>query len=435
MRTSPTRATLLSLLFVVVLSLTLAAQETAVRGKINVTVQDPQGAVIPGATVSVSGPNGAVTRTTSNAGQATFESLPPGYYSVKANAPNFSTVRNRSVEVLIDKTSYLTMKLQPGEVTQTIEVTAPAITVDTGSTASGANLPDSFYSKVPVQRNVTGLFYVAPGTVSGGASGAANPSISGGSGLENSYVADGVNITDSAFGGIGVFSRVYGSEGTGINLSFIKEVHVKTAGFEPQYGRATGGVVQIVTKSGSNEYHGSISTYIQPESFQAYRVNPDDFGLVNPAGRLINNASFDAAGELGGYVPGLKNHLFFFGSFNPSWGQRFVQAPASAGLANLGTFNLRTDTYNYAFKGTGKLNENNTLEFSVFGDPAHTSTGPFRRMTMGQHHRLQQAEVRHAQHGGSLQCHPVAHLAVQCFGNLEPLHFRRRRVPQPQRDH
>src|SRR5205807_2860440 len=147
---------------------------------------------------------------------------------------------------------------------QVVEVTASSVGIDTTSTAIGANLTDDFYRSVPVSRNIVGLFYLSAGVASGGGSGAANPSISGGSGLENLYVADGVNITDSAFGGLGIFTRIYGSVGTGINLSFIKEVQVKTGGFEPQYGQATGGVVQIVTKSGGQNFHGALAGFFAP---------------------------------------------------------------------------------------------------------------------------------------------------------------------------
>ena len=71
--------------------------------------------------------------------------------------------------------------------------------------------------------------------------------------LENAYVADGVSINDPAFGGLGVWARSYGALGSGINQSFVKEVQIKTGGFEPQYGHASGGIVQIVTKSGGTK--------------------------------------------------------------------------------------------------------------------------------------------------------------------------------------
>ncbi len=132
-------------------------------------------------------------------------------------------------------------------------------------------------------RGVTGLFYAAPGVASGGGTGTANPSISGATGLENNYIADGVSITDGAFGGIGVYSRVYGSLSSGINLSFVKEVQVKTGGFEAQYGKATGGIVQIVTKTGSNAFHGSVGGYVAPQQLEATRVQVDDLHLPPPA--------------------------------------------------------------------------------------------------------------------------------------------------------
>ncbi len=134
--------------------------------------------------------------------------------------------------------------------TETVEVSANSVEVDTNSTAVSDNLTSSFYQQVPTARNVGSLFYTAPGAVDGGGTGKANPSIGGATGLENNYIADGVGINDSGFGGIGVWSYNYGSLGSGINLTFIQEVQVKTGAFEPKYGKADGGVIQIVTKSG-----------------------------------------------------------------------------------------------------------------------------------------------------------------------------------------
>ena len=88
---------------------------------------------------------------------------------------------------------------------------------------------------------------------------------------ENSYVADGVGINDSGYGGIGVWSPSYGSLGTGINLSFIQEVQVKTGAFEPKYGKANGGLIQIVTKSGGSQYHGALAAYFSPRECMPLR--------------------------------------------------------------------------------------------------------------------------------------------------------------------
>ena len=224
------------------------AQESTVKGNLAVTISDPSGALVPGATVTVTGPTGERSLQTDAEGRTLFQVLIPGYYSVRVAKDGFKTAEVRAAEVVTGRTSTVTLKLELGTSATTVEVNASSVEVDTTSTAVGSNLTDNFYASVPVPRNVTGLFYAAPGVTSGGGTGTANPSIAGGTGLENNYVADGVSITDGGFGGIGVYSRLYGSLSTGINLSFVKEVDVKTAGFEAQYGKSTGGIVQIVTK-------------------------------------------------------------------------------------------------------------------------------------------------------------------------------------------
>src|SRR3984957_496543 len=271
----------------------IAAQESGAKGTMNGTVVDSTGGSIAGAQVTVSGQVGNQNYTTGPAGLFLAQDLIPGTYSVRVEVKGFKVTQVSDIQVNVGSVTAIRVVMEPGTVTQTVEVVSSAITVDTTTTAVATNLNDDFYQKLPVQRNVSGLFYLAPGAVSGGGTGSANPSISGGSGLENLYVADGVSITDTAFGGLGVFSRVYGSVGTGINLSFIKEVQVKTGAFQPQYGGATGGVVQIVTKSGGHDYHGAVAAYWQPQEFEATRRNPDDFGLANPFGKVIHNAAYD----------------------------------------------------------------------------------------------------------------------------------------------
>jgi hypothetical protein len=262
--------------------------------------------------------------------------------------------------------------MDAGATSETVEVTASAVTVDPTSTSVSTNLTNEFYSNVPVARGVASIFYAAPGVTSGLGTGQSNPSISGGSGLENNYIADGVQINDAAFGGLGVYSRIYGSIGTGINLSFIKEVQVKTAGFEPQYGKSTGGVVQIVTKSGTRDYHGGFSIFAAPEWGEKERLNPDDFGRVNQFGKLTHARNYDITGELSGYVPGFRDHMFFYGSFNPSWAKtnNVIASnlwPSLSGVVP--KFERRTFSKNYSGKLTARLSDAHQLEASVFGDP------------------------------------------------------------------
>jgi outer membrane receptor for ferrienterochelin and colicin len=375
------------MVFSFLLSFTLPAigqvsAESAVKGNVGGVVVDPSGAVVPTAKITLTGPTGTRTGTTDGQGGFMFLLLTPGAYSIRVEKQGFKIAELKNIDVVTNRTTSLHVALQPGAVTETVEVSAGALTVDTTSSSVSTNLSDDFYSRIPVGRNVSGIFYIAPGVASGGGTGVANPSISGGSGLENQYVADGVNITDTAFGGLGTFSRSYGSVGTGINLSFIKEVEVKTGGYEPQYGKTTGGVVQIITKSGTNEYHGAIGAYVQPKSFEATRLNPDEFGRTNKVGDLVHVQNYDVSGELGGYVPGFKNRMFFFGSINPTWGTQFDRAPDNSALFALGQIPLRTQTMNYAGKLTFRLSDQHQLEGSVFGDPATTNTSAFRRLTI-----------------------------------------------------
>ncbi len=366
-------AVVVSLMFMTIASQSFGQSETTVKGNLAGIVSDSSGAVIPDAAVTATGPTGKKTVQTDAEGKFLLPLLIPGRYSIRVEKSGFTPQDINGIEVFTGRTSNVTVGLKLGTDTQVVEVNAEAATVDVTSTAVGANLSDQFYKSVPVARNVSNLFYTAPGVTNGMGTGAANPSISGGSGLENLYVADGVNITDSAFGGLGTFTRAQGSIGTGINLSFIKEVDVKTGGFEPQYGQATGGVVQIVTKSGSDAYHGALALYGAPEFFRAVPLFRDDFRVV-PVGKLVGVSTYEASAELGGYVPHFKDHLFFFGSFDPNWTHNFLDPPPAAGIASLGTQTQRFNTYSWAGKLTYRISDRHAIEFSGFGDPSHTNT-------------------------------------------------------------
>jgi len=366
--------------FLLFFSLNLLAQESTVKGGLGGTVFDPSGAVVPKAKITMVGPIGTKTITTDAQGRFMFDLLTPGFYSIRAEASGFKSTEIKQVEVLVNRTASIRVTLQAGGASEVVEVNAASAGVDEGSTKLETSLNDTFYSQMPVQRNVTGLFYAAAGVNEGGGTGQANPSIGGSSGLENQYIADGVNITDGSFGGIGVWSRNYGPLSTGINLSFVKEVDVKSGGLESQYGKSDGGVVQIVTKSGGNAYHGQFSAFFGPQQFEVQHLNPDATGRLNQQGVAYHQGEWDIAGELGGYVPGLKNRLFFFGSFNPAWNRLYLQTADFHGVLPYSLLGKRTIpqiSYDYAAKLTFKLNDSHVLESSVFGDPTReTSAAP-----------------------------------------------------------
>jgi Carboxypeptidase regulatory-like domain len=356
----------------------LYSQElSSTKGGVGGTITDNMGAVIPDAKVTISGSVDTRTVTTDATGQFIATNLTPGQYTVTVEKENFKTSQTRGVDIVINRVSTLNFRLDPGAASETVEVSANTLEVDTTSTALGTNLNDTFYQQVPVARNIGSLFYVAPGAVNSGGTGTANPAIGGATGLENQYVADGVDIGDAGYGGLGVFSPIYGSMGTGINLTFIQEVQVKTGAFEPKYGKANGGLIQIVTKSGSNKFHGAIGAYFAPEAFQATDYYADNFGRVNVHGKVYSRPQFDTSIEFGGYVPGnyFKNHLFFFGAYNPGLNQIGWIAPPAAGLYAHGPFTNSTTINSWAAKVTYKPTDNISLDASFFGDPSRTNAG------------------------------------------------------------
>jgi hypothetical protein len=371
-----------------VCTFSVAQQNSAVRGGLAGIVTDAGGAVIPNAKVVVLGPQGTVTLTADGSGHYQALGLTPGLYTITVTAPGFETFVSKDNEVTIDHTANLNAKMAIGKTDVTVEVDAGATAIDVENTSVNTAITEQFYSAMPLPRNVSGAFYVAPGVVSGGGTGTANPSIGGSSGLENLYTADGVTITDQSYGGLGVYTTSYGSLGTGINLSFVKEVDVKTAAFEPKYGQADGGIVEIVTKSGTSSYHGALNAYVTPEFGFANAKHLQDYGYVfsSPA-NLLAQPAYEGSAEFGGYIPGFKDKLFFFGAFDPTLNRNAETAfcPAVPNparvvscvpFASLGKFYYSTTSANWAGKLTYTPFASTVVEGSSYGDPSRRNVNP-----------------------------------------------------------
>jgi hypothetical protein len=350
------------------------AQDTETKGSIGGTVTDATGGILPNAKVTIEGGQTTLDVQTNDQGVFRADNLLPGTYTVTVEQAGFKKQVVKGVTVYVGKEATINVKLEAGNISEIVTVTDTG-GIDQQSSAVNQNLNDQLYQNVPVARSVTSLFYIAPGTTDSLGGGRSNPSIAGGSALDNLYIADGVNITDSAFGGLGTFSRSYGSLGTGINTSFIKEVQVKTGGFEPQYGQSTGGIVNIITKSGTNEFHGAFYGYARPKAFEATRKQPDDV-RIGQGGKLLHVENYDVGADAGG--PIVKDKLFFFGSFNPTITRDIVRGASNSGLFTLlGDHARRTRTYNYAAKVDWNINQNHSINFSLFGDPSKTNKSSF----------------------------------------------------------
>ena len=195
---------------------------------------------------------------------------------VKVELQGFRTLDRQNIDVRLGQRVELTLPLQVGALTESVNVTGAPPVVDASSTTTGAVLDSEMLQRAAGRPPFSDTLYIAPGVSSGGQVGDANPSVSGGSGLENQYVVDGVNITNAGYGALGSYSIVFGSLGNGVPFDFIKETQVKTGGYEAEYGQSTGGVVNVVTKSGTNTLRGSVFGYFRPDALESsYRPGDD----------------------------------------------------------------------------------------------------------------------------------------------------------------
>jgi outer membrane receptor protein involved in Fe transport len=361
----------------VLCSAAVGAQETT-TGAIEGRIVDPQGLALPGVTVSVSSAQGAQMFVTDSDGRFLAPFLTPGAYTVRAELTGFRPVEQQNVQVRLGQRVTLPLQLPIGQLTEQVEVRAEAPAINVSTPAVSTNLDSDMLSRIPIGRRFSDTLYIAPGVSTGGTVGQANPSISGGSGLENQYIVDGVDIKNPGYGGLGSYSIVFGSLGSGTPFDFIQEVQVKTAGYEAEFGQSTGGVVNVVTKSGTNDLRGSLFGYFRPSGLehsftQLSTVN----GVVNQQGTQLNDAGITIGGPI------LRDRLFFFGAVDPQWEEAQFSAPANFPLASLGAVARNRRVVNYAAKGTWQIASGNRLDLSFFGDPSKGANGPQRSGTTG----------------------------------------------------
>jgi hypothetical protein len=302
----------------------LAVAQTT--GTISGQVIDSQGLVVPGATVTVTGGQGVKTAITDREGRFSVPFLVPGSYTVRVDMSGFKSVEQKDVVVRLGFTAELNLTLQVGGVEETVNVTVASPVVDTSSTTIGATLDNQLLERVPIGRRFSDTLYMAPGVSSGGTIGSANPSVSGASGLENAYVVDGVNITNAGYGALGSYSIVFGSLGNGTPYDFMQEVQVKSGGYEAEYGQSTGGVVNVITKSGSNSFKGALFGYSRPRQLESDWTNVQ---TPNGSVNTTDTQLYDFGAAIGG--PIVRNKLFFFGAFDPSFETRTLIADERPG--------------------------------------------------------------------------------------------------------
>ncbi|MCU1385180.1 MAG: Cna domain protein [Acidobacteria bacterium] len=368
-----------SALFAIFLLTTLSAAAQETTGSIRGRIVDTQGLAVPGANVTATGPQGVKTAVSDSEGRFSIPFLTPGVFTVRGELQGFKAVEQRNVTVSLGQAVDLSLRMEVGGVSETVQVTGSSPIINASSTTTGAVLSSEMFSQVPVGRRLSDTLYLAPGVSTGGSVGSANPSISGGSGLENQYVIDGVNVTNQGYGALGSYSIVFGSLGNATPFDFVKEVQVKTGGYEAEFGQSTGGVVNVVTKSGSNDVRGSLFGYTRPSKTEGtWTQTTSPNGTINVASTQVN----DGGAEVGG--PIWKDRVFFFGAIDPSWDKRTSLVPTTpvGQYALLATFPNGAErdrrSVAYSAKGTFQFSSAHRFDASFFGDPSKGDNGPQR---------------------------------------------------------
>ena len=294
----------------VVLSLFVSASAQSVTtGSIEGTVTDVNGAAVPGVTVTATRQGGRASTAVSNEeGIYRLPQLEPGRYTITVeSAKGFAKFEQTDVEVNLGRTSNITVSLRPQGATETVEVTASSgAAIDVTANTTGTNVSTEQFSNFPTQRTVQSLYSIAPTVSRSGLRDASgrdrDPSVGGSSGPENNYILDGVTVSDPAFGG----------SGANLPFEFVQEVEVKTGAYGAEFGKSTGGIFNVITKSGTNDIRGDAFVYFTPSSFvREVKTSAIPFTGSAPNGFSEVDAGFDIGGPI------VKDKLWFFGAFNP----------------------------------------------------------------------------------------------------------------------
>jgi hypothetical protein len=322
-------------LFVILLSLCAVSAYAQYRAGIQGVILDPQGAVVDGATVTLTSKetNISKTATSGSDGVYNFFTLAPGHYSITVEKTGFKKKTLEDLVVVAEEVQSLNISLEIGEVSQAVTVSAevaPAIDTETGqisgtlSSNEVQNLPS--FSRDPFQllRLAPGVFgdgahnngggsQNVPGSAGPGGPPNANTSIyavenqaqifaNGQRNEGNSFQVDGVSVNSLDWGGAAVITP---------NEESVKEVKITSNSYDAEYGRSNGGQVEVISQNGTNQYHGSIFIKMDRPGLNSYQ------GYNGPGGPAADQRVTSRFNQIGGSVGGpiIKNRLFAFFSY------------------------------------------------------------------------------------------------------------------------
>ncbi len=358
------------------------AQSGATVGSLRGLLKDKStGEPAIGATVVATSPAlvGEQVVITDETGQYFINSLPPGIYTLTIyynnqpfSRPNvlIQLGKEAVVNVTVDS-AVAAGKAGPGEV---IEIKGSVPIIDQGSTKTGFTVTDDYTRNIPTGRTFGGVL----GSVAGSQDDQFGVSLAGATSAENVYVVEGINTTDTGFGGIA----------TNLPNEFIQETEIITGGYNAEFGRATGGIINVVTKSGSDQFRGSVFGYFTPGALVSNAKSIQRDASAIDTRRELSYA-WDVGAELGG--PIIPKKLWFHVGINPSQNKstvtRIIQSQVDMDsdgvpdvdpetgflehipIGNESTLNQKLTTYFFTAKVNGAVDQNHQFQVSAFGNP------------------------------------------------------------------
>ena len=351
------------------------AQSSATVGGVRGVVRDKATKEpAAGATVVATSPSlvGEQTAITDETGQYFISALPPGVYTLTIYFGR--TFTRGGVLVRVGKEAVVNLDVtSDGATGETIEIAGSVPLVDQGSTKTGVTVTGDYTRNIPTGRTFGDVL----GAAAGSQEDARGWSFNGTTSPENVFIIDGLDTTDTGVGGIS----------TNLPNEFIDETEVVTGGYNAEFGRATGGIINVVTKQGSNRFGGSVFAYYRPGTFVA------DAQPIRRNGSSIDSKTdldheYDLGAEVGG--PIVKDRLWFHAGINPSISRTTLTRIVTSRLDNNGDggadldettgFELRDEvarstdsqtmsTYFFTAKVNGAVDENHQFQIATIGNP------------------------------------------------------------------
>jgi len=325
---------------------TVMAQETT--GNIEGRVLDDAGAPVPFATVAVSGPSlignrGAIS---TKDGFFRIPELAPGTYTVKVSHVSYQALTIAEVVVYLGRTTTLRPEVKAAiyEV-EPIVVRGRKPLLDFSETETSSNLTSAMLAQLPTPRDYRAVISYVPQANTSYLGD--NTNVAGSTGSENQYFIEGVNVTDPFLA----------SSGMRLPQNFVREVQVKEGGYEAEYGKSTGGIINVITHSGSNDFKGQGFGFLTNNNVASdSRRGIGEF-------KQQDFARYDIGTSLGGAI--IRDKLWYFAAYNPTFERENLQIPG------LDFYQDKMVSQLFAGKLTWSPDPNTKVDATVFGDPTH----------------------------------------------------------------